>query len=266
MDDRQIPNLPPPPPPPEWPVDGAQQQPPRQLPSTPALQPPEPQQMTPSQDTKTNPGAEQVHPRYQTPNYGEKEHGYVDNQAGVPDEFMHMFEHDPNEVIIHQATRHPIGVFIIYLLCALGIIGVIMGYMFFLSDSAILSGFGISSASAGAIASIVAIVAIVLVGLIGYAMAYVYKKSRFILTNQKVVIIHYHSLISREVSQLNIANVEDVNVSQPNILDRLFKTGKITIETAGEQNRYILSQIDNPHEFARLTIQAHEGAIAEYGN
>lgn len=40
--------------------------------------------------------------------------GETQNLAGVPAEFMGLFEHDPSEVILYQALRHPAGVYFIY--------------------------------------------------------------------------------------------------------------------------------------------------------
>ncbi len=254
LPDDQIPTIPPPPP-------AFNQRP--TTPLTPLTPPPA---QTDQPKAKSLP-ADEPAPGYLTPNYGEQTKGQVNNQANVPDEFLHLFEHDPSEVIIYQALRHPFGVVFIYLVMALGMAAIILSYIFLISDNSLTSlGVSTSSNSVTTIGGIVTIALLVIAGLIGYAAAYVYRKSRLILTNQKVVIIHYHSLIGREVSQLNIANVEDVNVSQHSIIDRIFKSGRIVIETAGEQNRYILPQVEKPYEFARLTIQAHEGAVAEYGN
>lgn len=201
-----------------------------------------------------------------SPNYGEAgKQDASQNLAGVPEEFMNLFEHDPSEIILDQARRHPIGVVGIYAAMTLTAIVLIGSFLFLSSDSKILGGAGLSSAAIG-IGWLVILFLLVFMFGIGFVAAYVYKKSRLILTNQKVVLIQYHSLFSREVSQLNIGEVEDVNVAQPSILDRIFHTGRITIETAGEQNNYVLNQVEGAHEFAHKTIQAHEGAIAQYGN
>lgn len=199
-----------------------------------------------------------------TPNYSERSgRGDGHNLAGVPEEFMKLFEHDESEVIMYQALRHPIGVFAIYAVGGLAIIMVIVSLVVLMGDSSI---FGAASGGFISIASIVAIFLIAFIALVSLIGAYVYKRSRMILTNQKVVLIQYHSLFAREVSQLNIGEVEDVNVAQNSIFDRILHTGKITIETSGEQNNYHLSLIQNPHDFAQKTIQAHEGSIAQYGN
>jgi uncharacterized membrane protein YdbT with pleckstrin-like domain len=189
-----------------------------------------------------------------------------ENLAGVPDEFMNLFEHDPSEVIMLQATRHAVGVIAIFAMAGVAAFLVLAMYMFVISDSSFFNSIGMNADNVGAIGALVMIILMVLIVGVSLLAATVYKKSRLILTNQKVVLIQYHSLIAREVSQLNIGEVEDVNVSQPSIFDRIFKTGRITIETSGEQNNYVLTQVEKPFEFAKQTIQMHEGSIAEYGN
>lgn len=227
-----------------------------------------PKKNAPTQSNAQNvpPSSASAAPGGMTPNYREKAEGETQNLAGVPEEFMDMFEHDPSEIILMQGLRHPIGVLAIFAMAGMATFLVIVGYVLLISDSSFFESIGASSANAGAIGGLVAVVLLALIAGISFLAAYVYKKSRLILTNQKVVLIQYHSLIAREVSQLNISEVEDVNVSQPTILDRIFKTGRVTIETAGEQNNYVLTQVEKPYEFARKTIQMHEGSIAEYGN
>lgn len=213
------------------------------------------------------PAPTQIRKDFQTPNYGETTgRDKSQNLAGVSEEFLHLFEHDPSEVIVYQAKRHPIGVVVIFLMAGLAAALIIAAYGFLLTDSSFLNTFGFTSAATGAVGGLIAVVLLALIAGISLLAAYVYKKSRLILTNQKVVLIQYHSIIAREISQLNIGEVEDVNVAQPTLLDRIFKTGRITIETAGEQNNYVLTQVEKPYEFARLTIQMHEGSIVEYGN
>lgn len=219
---------------------------------------------TPKQNP-VKPSTASIPPSGITPQYQEKKQGETLNYAGVPDEFMPLFEHDPSEVLLKQALKHPIGTWFIMLITVGAIIVVLFGIGLLLTDSATLGFPGIST-DVKAAATFVALILCAIIGGISFAAMVVYRKSRLILTNQKVVFIRYHSLFSREVSQLNIGEVEDVNVAQYTIWDRIFNMGTITIETAGEQNNYVFSHVHNPHKFARLTIQAHEGSIAEYGN
>lgn len=200
-----------------------------------------------------------------TPGYGKRKTGESVNLAGVPDEFMKLFEHDPSEVILRQALKHPIGLLVIYILAAVVGVSVMAGAVLFLTDSTLLGTVNFSE-NIRAISLLVVLFIVTLVIVVAFAATIVYKKSRLILTNQKLVFIRYHSLFSRSVSQLNISEVQDVSVTQHTIWERVFKMGSITIETAGEQNNYVFTHVAKPHGFARMTIQAHEGSIAEYGN
>jgi len=220
-----------------------------------------------SKKSKKNTGDPRFRQDYTTPNFGEDSGSdAVQNRAGVGKEFLSLFEHDPSEVIVFEATRHPIGVTAIYAMAGVASLVVLIATVLLASDDSFFTSLGISGTGIGLIGVFVASIILLLIAVISYLAAMVYRKSRLILTNQKVVYIQYHSLVSREVSQLNIGEVEDVNVSQPTLLDRIFKTGRVTIETAGEQNNYVMTQVEHPYEFARRTIQMHEGSIAEYGN
>lgn len=184
-------------------------------------------------------------------------------EVKIPEEFLHLFEHDDDEQILAQALRHPFGVYAIYATVGLVIIIVMSILGILVANPTEIIGTELSNSTAGALAFAgVLFVSMAAIG--GMLSAYVYKKSRLILTNQKLVLIQYHSLFSREVSQLNIVEIEDINVSQPTIIDRIVKTGTITIETAGEQDNYVLSWIETPFEFARLTVQAREAAGSGY--
>lgn len=208
-------------------------------------------------------------PDYSTPNYGENGGDAMHaghNLAGVPKEFLGLFEHDASEVIMLQTTKHPIGLVGIYGGAALGILLIFLVYGLLVGDSEITKSLGIDTGSLTALGGLISLVLSAMVAVISLMAGYVYKKSRLILTNQKVVYINYRSLISRQISQLNIGEVEDVSVTQPSLIHRIFKTGNLTIETAGEQHNYNFMYAKNPHEFAHRTVQAHEGTIREYGN
>lgn len=215
--------------------------------------------------TEVAPSSAVAPPHGITPNYGKKKTGESQNLAGVPDEFMKLFEHDPSEVILRQALKHPVGLVVIYILTIAVTLVVIVGAVLFLNDSTLLGSDSLSE-GAQAVGLLVTLFIVMLIVIVGFAATIVYKKSRLIVTNQKLVFIRYHSLFSRSVSQLNISEVQDVSVAQHSIWDRIFKMGSITVETAGEQNNYVFTHVAKPHGFARMTIQAHEGSIAEYGN
>lgn len=227
----------------------------------------------PDEPVKAKPQTESSNPNnpedYSTPNYGEAGGDGLHsgkNLAGVPDEFLKLFEHDPSEVLMVQSTKHSIGLVGIYGGAILAVVLILAVYSFFALDNDLLSSMNISQGSAVAVGGLITLLLSTITAIIAAVSGFVYKKSRLILTNQKVVYINYTSLINRKISQLNIGEVEDVSVVQPTLIHRIFKTGNITIETAGEQFNYRFNYANDPYTFAHKTIQAHEGAIKEYGN
>lgn len=200
-----------------------------------------------------------------TPNYREDDNGGYQDRVGVGKEYTDLFELDSSEVILAQATRHPFGMFVIYGVGAVLVLVLSVFAGFASVNSKALLGPGVTTNTVTGIV-LVCLIIMLLTSLGAILAAQVYMRSRMILTNQKIVLIQYHSLFSREVSQLNISDVEDLNVSQPQIIDRILRSGTVTIETAGEQNNYTLTWIKDPYEFTKKSIQAHEGSIAEYGN
>ena len=181
----------------------------------------------------------------------------VDMRADVPEEFLHMFEHDMAEPVLKQAVRHPYGVYVIYLIAAFAVLVTSMIIGFLSADSAAVFGAELS-ANTKVLMVLAGVIIFVISGLGGILSAYVYQKSRIILTNQKIVFIKYNSVFSRKISQLNLEEISDVNVSQPTIIDRVFKTGTITIETAGETATYPLTWVKDPYDFANAAVQIRE--------
>ena len=187
----------------------------------------------------------------------------IDNRADVPDEFLHMFEHDMGESVLKQAVRHPYGVYAIYSVVALVVIIVALMVGFLSADSAAVFGTELS-ANAKLFMVFSGVIIFIIAGIGGVLSAYVYQKSRIILTSQKIVFIKYNSVFSRKISQLNLDEISDVNISQPTIIDRIIKTGTITIETAGETATYPLTWVINPYDFANAAVQVRELVQSKY--
>ena len=180
-------------PPPTEPVQQPQpiQQPaPVQQPEIAMVNQPDPIRQPVKDSTPIGDSGEPLRSDYQTPNYGETApEGQQQNVAGVPEEFLHLFEHDDNEVMLDQAVRHPIGVISIFAFAGITIFMIIVGLIFLGTDTSLVSSLGLDVASVMGIGGVVAIVLIVLIAGGAAIAANVYKKSRLILTNQKIVVI-----------------------------------------------------------------------------
>lgn len=72
-----------------------------------------------------------------------------------------------------------------------------------------------------------------------------YYLDALILTNERVLRIEQKGIMNRVVSQLTLDRIQDVSVETKGMLATMLGFGKLTIETAGEQERFVFDAI--PH-------------------
>ncbi|HEY1835965.1 MAG TPA: hypothetical protein VGG13_04050 [Candidatus Saccharimonadales bacterium] len=86
----------------------------------------------------------------------------------------------------------------------------------------------------------------------------IYRKNQWIVTSDSITQILQPSLVSRQVSQLTLDDLEDMTVQQNGILQSTFNFGTLRAETAGERSKFVFIYCPNPDHFARLILEARE--------
>ncbi len=159
---------------------------------------------------------------------------------------------DRNEQILHQVRRHPIGLIGIYFTGALSMVVLLaVLYVAVRLETPILN---FSDALYGIIfGSLIGLMA-----LFTYVGVYVYTRNELVLTNENIIQVLQFSLLNRQVSQLNLAKVQDVSVDQVGLLAAFFRYGTIEIETAGEASNFRFVLTPDPNMVAKMVIEAHE--------
>lgn len=194
----------------------------------------------------------------------------TDKLSPVGKKFLSMIEFDDNEVMLREIRKDPFGLFMIYLggltatmlLFSLIVLGASAG-----NDlGGVTEGTGLSSQSFASV--LVAVGFFLSVGsiIITAVAAYLYKNNVLLVTSEKVCQMLYVSLFNRKISQLSIADVQDVSVKQQGIFAHMFNYGTITIETAGEQQNYTFTFTPEPYEAAKILVGSHESDVAKHGN
>lgn len=180
-----------------------------------------------------------------------------------------MIEFDSDERLIAEVRKDPFGLFLIYaggtfvtlILFFLIVIGGGLIDMSILTD-----GTGVSS---GLVSTLLVFVGFLLcVGsvVITAIRAWLYQNNLLLVTSEKVSQLMYPSLFNRKISQLSIADVQDVTVRQQGIFSHIFNYGTITIETAGEQSNYTYTYAPDPYIVAKAIVGSHEADVAKHGN
>jgi hypothetical protein len=100
-----------------------------------------------------------------------------------------------------------------------------------------------------------------IVALFSMVPVWMRKQEALVLTEEALLQLQKPTLFSNHVSQTNIAHVNDVTVRQ-NALGTMLGFGNLMIETPGEQNNYSFTIVAQPHQRAKMIIEAHENYAA----
>lgn len=88
----------------------------------------------------------------------------------------------------------------------------------------------------------------------------------WIVTDDRVLNIEQQGLFNRTVSELDLANIQDVTSEVRGILPYVFGYGDVYIQTAAEQSRFIFEQIPQPDEIRkRLLVLVEEDKKKQAG-
>lgn len=164
-----------------------------------------------------------------------------------------------DEYIIASVHRHPIGLFLPFLLGVILmslLLSVLFNYDLFVQVYAI----------EGALAehflgSVLILLAAALVVIGTYISYYVYTNNRFFITNKSVIQHLQVGLFSRKEQIVSLENIEDASYHQRTILQQFFNYGslKLTIEGYNDQV-YRYTYVSNPREYLEVLNNAIDEA------
>lgn len=166
-----------------------------------------------------------------------------------------LLDLDPNEIVLHDVKRHPIGLVGIVLTGAFIFVFTLV-LLFFLAGNQEAVGLQLQNSST--ILAVVASVFVILVVLATIIAVTIYKINELIVTNESIILIHQAGLFDRKISQLGLEKIEDVTSQQSGIFPHMFNYGTLTIETAGEMSNFVFPYAPNPNFTAKQIIEANE--------
>ena len=85
----------------------------------------------------------------------------------------------------------------------------------------------------------------------------------WVVTNQRIINIEQKGLFSRQVAEQDIARIQDVTAEIKGILPTLFDFGNVSIQTAGEKERFLFKQIKNPQRIVEIISKLVERYVEE---
>ena len=164
---------------------------------------------------------------------------------------------DDDEILLGTIYKHPFGIIIVYLQATLGLV-LSLGLAFFLLPTVLSDTDG-----AFALATSFAVLAVSFAGLIILVATIIYRQSHIIITDKNITQVLQGGLFQRKVSQLTMANVEDVTSDQKGFFASFFDFGILRVETAGEQANFHFGFCPKPSYYAKIILEAREKFVRQ---
>lgn len=83
----------------------------------------------------------------------------------------------------------------------------------------------------------------------------------YIITNKRIVDIRQKGFFRREIAELHLHQVQDVEARVDGFLQTLMHFGDIHIQTAGERENFVFQDVPRPYTLAKEIVQLHEAQI-----
>jgi uncharacterized membrane protein YdbT with pleckstrin-like domain len=163
-----------------------------------------------------------------------------------------MIQLAQNERILALFRKHWFVIFFEFL--GLGLLAVgplvlyILGRIFF---------FNILGSGAEIIFAFFYVLFLILLWVIGFNLWLDYYLDKLIVTNQRVIEIEQRGLFSREISSLNLENIQDVTIETHGIIQTFFKLGDIHIQTSGAQKKVSMPYLAHSEYAKHMIMDLH---------
>lgn len=164
---------------------------------------------------------------------------------------------EAGERLLGVVQKHWIGIVGIYLEAIVGVIAIAAVFLTVTPGT-----FKNLSGSAASLLVLCVIVGLAALIFFLFVATYIYRQTRFLITDRGLVQYTQSSLFIRKVTRLSFSNVEDVSAEQRGILPTILNYGTMLVQTAGAMDNFEFKYCPNPTRYADIIIEARE-AYAE---
>lgn len=84
-----------------------------------------------------------------------------------------------------------------------------------------------------------------------------------IITDQRIVDIDQVGLFGRNVSELQLENIEDTTSESHGVLATIFNFGNVFVQTAGAKDRFEFDNVPHPELVKKLVLDLYEKATSD---
>ncbi len=160
----------------------------------------------------------------------------------------------PGETKLFEVHKHWFGLFIVYFEVAFGFVtGLVLMWLL----SPVIFPNTDPANRRLYLSTIIGVVAI-FAWVILILFTYIYRQNRLIVTNKNLTQILQKGLFNRKVSELSMANVEDVTANQQGFFPSVVGYGDMLVESAGAQENFDFSFCPKPNYYGKIVLDARQ--------
>lgn len=79
-----------------------------------------------------------------------------------------------------------------------------------------------------------------------------------IITSEKIVDAHQHSLFSNKIATMHVKDIQDVSAMQGGILQSFMRYGNVSVQTAGEKPNFLFEKVPSPYILQREIMELRD--------
>ncbi len=164
------------------------------------------------------------------------------------------------EKIIFVVRKHWFSYMIFIFFGAIMLVPVVAGIIYWIVNPTALSQLFGNISILFASAYLLFVMAVLIAGIVDYYL------DIYIVTNERIVLINQEGLFRRQISELHLHQIQDVNAKVEGIFQTIFHFGNVTIQTAAEKENFAFMVVPHPYRIAKTILDLHEHHIDEHVN
>jgi hypothetical protein len=110
-----------------------------------------------------------------------------------------------------------------------------------------------------------AVVWALVVAVRGYFRWYRYHHDVWLITNQRLIDSLRRNWFHHQVASADLVDIEDVSMQRDGVLQTMLNFGDLRVQTAGEQENFVLGNIHNPANVLTIVDRARDDARQDLG-
>lgn len=162
---------------------------------------------------------------------------------------------ESSEKVFLLIRRHWVIFFVIFLFIFILLVPVVILIIYWLANPDTFSGplgnFVIIFSGMYALS----VVGLSLYGFVNYYL------DVYIVTNKRIVDIQQKGFFRREIAELHLHQIQDVEARVEGFFQTLMHFGDIYIQTAGERENFVFEDVPHPYTLAKEIVELHEAQI-----